>query len=213
MKEYSEKELEDEYRNCKLQDIPDLWDGIEANLAPKKRKRGRQISFRPAATMAAAVLVLLVAAPVAANALKFSKVGNDSAAQMSGSGMDNNAASADGEKAADTVPREQLDWEGQEESLDSDSPSAVESASMVPKEQGIVEVQVLEAWQEAGAIRVRASLLEETERGGMPTDSQAGDIVTFIYEGEDYETSDFSGVLTLSYVKEENKFKILEILP
>ena len=35
MRELSEKELELEYKNLKLTDIPDMWENIERNLAPK----------------------------------------------------------------------------------------------------------------------------------------------------------------------------------
>lgn len=38
MREFSEKELEEKYKDLKMQDIPDMWEDIERNLAPKKVK-------------------------------------------------------------------------------------------------------------------------------------------------------------------------------
>lgn len=36
MKEFSEKELENAYRNIKMMEVPDMWEEIERNLAPKQ---------------------------------------------------------------------------------------------------------------------------------------------------------------------------------
>lgn len=37
--EFSEKELQDNYKNLKMMEVPDMWDEIERNLAPKKKKK------------------------------------------------------------------------------------------------------------------------------------------------------------------------------
>ena len=62
MRELSEKELEIEYKNEKLIEIPDMWEDIEGKLAPKKKKR--VIPYGRIAAMAAAVIVMLVLGPV-----------------------------------------------------------------------------------------------------------------------------------------------------
>ena len=38
MRKMSEKEIEKIYKDLKLTDIPDLWDNIEGNLAPKSKR-------------------------------------------------------------------------------------------------------------------------------------------------------------------------------
>lgn len=84
MREFSEKELELKYKDEKLMEIPDLWENIERNLAPKNIKpeceqkktsnkvvevRSRKkadtkgISVRKIASIAAAVAVVILLGP------------------------------------------------------------------------------------------------------------------------------------------------------
>ncbi len=90
MRELSEKELELEYKNLKLTDIPDMWENIERNLAPKNPVKAEQIKegiqkkkpekqqaeaeiqqkkkvvpIRRISSIAAAVAVVLLLVPVA----------------------------------------------------------------------------------------------------------------------------------------------------
>lgn len=77
MKEFSEKELEEAYKNVKMMEVPDMWEEIERNLAPKKtagtesrkalepeqaasRKKKRTNVWKYTSAAAAAIVLLLI---------------------------------------------------------------------------------------------------------------------------------------------------------
>lgn len=85
MREFSEKELEEKYKDLKMLDIPDMWEDIERNLAPKNvesknaesqttekkanskkavRSRRKRIPIGRIASIAAVLVVVLLVVPV-----------------------------------------------------------------------------------------------------------------------------------------------------
>lgn len=92
MKELSEKELELEYKNLKMMDVPDMWADIERNLAPKNPVRSEQkkkaIPIRRISSIAAAVAVVLLLIPAANVVMSGGKAGDAAANQTTESAAD-----------------------------------------------------------------------------------------------------------------------------
>lgn len=72
MKKFSEKELEEAYKNIRMMEAPDMWEKIERNLAPKQTetpKEEHMVPFEKKKTkvriyISAAAVVLLLLIPV-----------------------------------------------------------------------------------------------------------------------------------------------------
>lgn len=90
MREFSEKEIEEKYKDLKMMNVPDMWEDIERNLAPKNVEfknvesknaesqmtekkadnkkavgsRGKRIPIGRIASIAAVLAVVLLAVPV-----------------------------------------------------------------------------------------------------------------------------------------------------
>ena len=67
------KDLEQEYKKQVQEEMPDLWNRIEPNLAPKKKKPWIR-RYAPLTSVAAAALVLLAVMP---GLLNLQRMGQD----------------------------------------------------------------------------------------------------------------------------------------
>lgn len=192
MKDLSEKEIEKEYKEIKMAEIPDLWDDIEKKLPPRRRKSG--IRPRHLISMAAAAAVLVLLVPVLHVIRQGEKVGYDSSAV-------NESA-----ETCDSAAREEKDGETEKNNIVDQESSSPADASDV--RQLTLQVQMVEETGEG--MRIYGTVVEsETGEGSV------GKKVTVLYEYDEnaYTREDFSGVLTISCVSDGETVKLLEILP
>lgn len=219
MKEFSEKELEDKYKDWKMMDVPPMWDVIEKNLAPKKIEgsvsivKKRRFSVRRMAAAAAAVCLLLLW-PVLHLAQQGEHTKSDS-----GAGENSSPEYAWEGETAGGAPEESMDMAENadaEGSIEEDegmlwSEAAADKADgyeETVREAFQVEIQVKEVQVLKQGVQVTAWI---TEQGDGPYQNQ--EEVTILYEGDEYGEADFSGILRVRLQKVETILKLLEILP
>lgn len=234
MKEFSEKELEELYKDVKLQEIPSMWEDIERNLAPKKPRK--VLRFRHYASAAAVVLVLLLAVPVLQNIRKSDSGENlynssEGAAYDTGASDSSAPESAEYESAGMEYPEDvigqdaapsEAGGESAEEATESDGAvpgsGAAEkydegvSAENAADKTGVAFVQLgieVQAIQESSEGFVITALV--TDSGDSSYREQT--TLTILYEGTAYRAADISGTFRVKLVQEEKNLKLLEILP
>lgn len=195
MRELSEKELEDEYRNLKMTDVPDMWKSIERNLAPKKQKK--VIPIRPIASLAAVVAVVLLLVPVV-RSIRQSKSGDMAYENSAADNSVNSATSNDG-------------W-GETEEQTNDQAQAEEDTEEEQEAQSQVTLMVLiQQVQEAeNGLLILAEVTEAEDSGYQPGEQLH---ISYEYDEKAYQKEDFQGTLRLRLQKEEENLKLLEILP
>ncbi len=195
MRELSEKELEDEYRNLKMTDVPDMWKSIERNLAPKKQKK--VIPIRPIASLAAVVAVVLLLVPVV-RSIRQSKSGDMAYENSAADNSVNSATSNDG-------------W-GETEEQTNDQAQAEEDIEEEQEAQSQVTLMVLiQQVQEAeNGLLILAEVTEAEDSGYQPGEQLH---ISYEYDEKAYQKEDFQGTLRLRLQKEEENLKLLEILP
>lgn len=198
MRELSEQELEEQYKEAKMMEVPSMWDKIEGNLAdrerielvPDREQRAKKdiVSFQKripvgklAAAAAALAVVLLLASMVQ---------------PLAGMIQLNEKSVADGKS-----DKAELDASIQDERLDGEDNSYDLKAYAIQ-----ITVQVKSV--EAEAHQITAEVLEAGESSYLP-----GDEISVSYAGSGYEEADFSGVLKLQVEKRAGNFKLIEILP
>ncbi len=215
MKEFSEKELEDQYKNWKMMDVPPMWDEIEKNLAPKENrvpvsvvKRKRFPVRRMAA--AAAILCVLLLGPAWYQIRKGLSVKSES-------GSVDESVSSDGsweEAEAGCAPEEILDMAESSEAGASEEAVSEEAVNKAEKAEGVpapvfqAKIQVKEVQVLEQEVQVTAWIMEPGD-GPFKEEEE----IVMLYEGEEYQEADFSGVLHVRLQIEEKNLKLLEILP
>ena len=216
MRELSEKELEKEYKDLKMTDIPDMWDDIERNLAPKKKKR--VVPIRRIASMAAVVAAVAVLVPV----MYVIQQGGKKNASMD---------SAVNENASMSESADMNGSAGMEESFQ-------ESSDVYNKMENILqlEIRVQNVEKTEGGLLILATVTDhpdsnDSDEAGQSSGYQPGDEIRILYEYEEnesgesdkkedpesgdmgYAEEDFSGILKVLCEKTEENLKLLEILP
>ena len=235
MKEFSEKELEELYKDVKLQEIPSMWEDIERNLAPKKPRK--VLKFRYYASAAAVVLVLLLAVPVLQNIRKADSGENlynssGGAAYDAGTSDSSAPESAEYESAGmeypeemigqDAAPSEAGAEESTEETMEGDVADPGSGATGKYDENVSAENATDKAGEASLQLEIEVWAVQETREGlvitALVTDS--GDssyreqtTLTILYEGTAYRAADISGTFRVKLVQEEKNLKLLEILP
>ncbi len=247
MKEFSEKELEDQYKNWKMMDVPPMWEEIEKKLAPKEKRVPASVGKRKRVPMrrmaaAAAILCVLLLGPAWYQIRK----GLSAKSELE---MLDHSSSADGaweEEASGSAPKESQDTAespeaGLPEGAADDSLSGEfsnENAKAGEAEGGALEEETGEGLRSEAAadkevkdetasdpvfqakIQVKeVQVLEQglqvaawmIEPGDGPVKRQ--EEVVILYEGAEYQETDFSGILNVRLQGEENYLKLLEILP
>ena len=199
MRELSEQELEEQYKEAKMTDVPSMWDKIEGNLAdgervepvPDREQRAKKdiVSFRKripvgklAAAAAALAMVLLLASVV----------------KPLGGTLQKNDESVDYEKNSDKAEPDA--------SVQGEKSNQADNSYDLKPYACRITVQVKSV--EAEAHQITAEVLEAGESGYL-----LGDEISVFYAGSGYEEADFSGVLKLQVEKRAENFKLIEILP
>ena len=237
MTEFSEKELEELYKDIKLQEIPSMWEDIERNLAPKKPRK--VFKFRYYASAAAVVFVLLLAVPVLQN---IRKAGSDNGggdynssegAAYDAGASDSSAPELAEYESADTgyqkdmteqnaAPTEAGTGESAEGSTESGGADPGSGATGKYDEELSSESVADKTGEASQQLEIEVQAVRETREGftitALVTDS--GDssyreqtTLTILYEGTAYRAADISGILRVKLVQEEKNLKLLEILP
>lgn len=203
MKKFSEKELMQLYKEAKMKEIPDLWKGIEENLAskapeteaaPVKEKQGSHRRWLTG--LAAAAAVALLAIP---------------AWQMQQGGRKDLNESAQEAPAA----------EANEAMPPADSSMEAEGGSF---DKALAEEEAGQAWEDEFHLEVdlKVEQVQSTLEGFLVTGEilaaeenwfEAGEQVRVFYEGDDYKEEDFFGTIRVLLDVEEENLLILEILP
>ncbi len=215
MKELSEKELEDQYRNLKMTDVPDLWESIERNLAPKKPQKAKKtVPNRLVVPLAAAVAVAVLLVPVT-GVLRQSGAGENMAYENFTGGSSDAADVSD----SVTMPAEEQ-TESPENDAQASRPEDGENQSQM--ELTVLVEQVRET---DGGLALQAQVVEAGDSGYQP-----GNQLCIVCEnGENsYQKEDFQGTLCLRVEKHpagipgchaagtgkgEEALRLLEILP
>lgn len=219
--EFSENYLTSNYRNIKMTDVPPMWEEIERNLAPRKPRK--VIPLRRLASLAAVVLAILILVPV----LYVLQQGQGKKMSQSDGGFNSEAQMEDVDKMESDGNEEELYIEVSKDSdeasgaaKDQGAQSSGESDIAEPEAEELtgpeardilqLQVQILEARTEEGQLLIIAKVLGASEVGWPK-----GEIVTLTCDEGKYDLTDFQGTMSLEVImeKEENIFKILEILP
>lgn len=219
--EFSENYLTSNYRNIKMTDVPPMWEEIERNLAPRKPRK--VIPLRRLASLAAVVLAVLILVPV----LYVLQQGQGKKMSQSDGGLNSEAQMEDVDKMESDGNEEELYIEVSKDSDEAsgavkDQGAQSSGASDIPKteteeltgqEAGSIlqlQVQIQEARAEEGQLLIIAKVLGASEVGWPK-----GETVTLTCDEGKYDLTDFQGTMSLEVImeKEENIFKILEILP
>ena len=217
MRELSEKEIEIEYRDVKLTDIPDMWNDIERNLAPKRRKR--VIPVRRIASMAAVVAAVILLIPVASVVLQSEKGNMDA---NDGMGEDVNQEMMDAENNMASDESEQKAEDNNEDSA-ANGDDGSEQEDVGPNEpDGLkdivlqLEVEIHKAAERGKGIIIAATVADilNDSSEGVQDFYEIGEEVVIIYEYDElgYTIEDFTGNLVIACEEKEGEFKLLEIL-
>ena len=207
MRELSDKELEDEYRDLKMTDIPDMWESIERNLAPKKPKK--VIPIRTIASLAAVVAVVLLLAPVVRSIRQSEDMADaNSAAENSV----NSATSNDswGETEQQTNEQAQAEEDTEEEQEESGQGTAEHSEALEEQSQVTLTVLIQQVQEADNGLLILAEVTEAEDSGYQPGEQLH---ISYEYDEKAYQKEDFQGTLRLRLQKEEENLKLLEILP
>ncbi|MCI9149711.1 MAG: hypothetical protein HFI42_04315 [Lachnospiraceae bacterium] len=234
MKELSEKELKQLYKKEIMTDIPELWNKIEENLAPRTPPgtqkpeaqqeqmalpiRGRQNSRRRwLAGLGAAAAAALLAIPVWQLQQGGGKNDNNSAA-MEAEDTDkaqNLAEETDGALAeGEDAPAENTDK----------APASAEGEGAQAEKAGDGDASAYQEWEEEFHLEAELSVeqVQTTMEGFLITGRirmaednwfEIGEQATVFYEGNAYREADFSGTIRVLLDVEEANVKILKILP
>lgn len=220
MKEFSEKDLKQLYKEEKMKEIPDLWKKIEENLAPRAQAaetaqkpwegvvplKEKQGSRRWLAGLAVAAVGLL-AIPLWLLQQGGKKEFNENASMAAEDGMPPDSNMAAGEESADGAPA----WE--------------DGAAEAPAEEAAnSQTTADKAWEEEFHLEAELSVAQvQTTLGGFLVTGEIrsteanwfeiGEQVTVFYEGDAYQAEDFSGTIRVLLDVEEENILILEILP
>ncbi len=199
MRELSEQELEEQYKEAKMMEVPSMWDKIEGNLAdreriepvPDREQKAKKdiVSFRkriPVGKLAAAAAALAVMF-LLASVFK----------PLVGTLQKEDKSMADQNKSDKA---EQYDSAYENSSSENDSNYHLKPYA--------IRITVRVKSVEAETHQITAEVLEAGESSLLP-----GDEVLISYAGSGYEESNFSGVLKLQVEKRSKNFKLIEILP
>lgn len=187
------KDLKNEYKELMTEDVPDLWDRIEAGLEPKQptaEKRNPWGKYRVWGAAVAACLCLMVTVPVI---LREGKGGNYSANDMA---LPENNAQADGAAAEnengsiafEAIPENNYSDMAAEEAAElgeSESVMSTEEAAAVYS----ISAKVLEVLEEGGTayiVQIEESDNEKLSAGDEIKLYPAADFEEKLAEGESY---------------------------
>lgn len=187
------KDLKNEYKELMTEDVPDLWDRIEAGLEPKQptvEKRNPWRKYRVWGAAVAACLCLMVTVPVI---LREGKGGNYSTNDMA---LPENNAQADGAAAEnengsiafEAIPENNYSDMAAEEAVElgeSESVMSTEEAAAVYS----ISAKVLEVLEEGGTayiVQIEESDNEKLSAGDEIKLYPAADFEEKLAEGESY---------------------------
>lgn len=187
------KDLKNEYKELMTEDVPDLWDRIEAGLEPKQptaEKRNPWGKYRVWRAAVAACLCLMVTVPVI---LREGKGGNYSTNDMA---LPENNAQADGAAAEnengsiafEAIPENNYSDMAAEEAAElgeSESVMSTEEAAAVYS----ISAKVLEVLEEGGTayiVQIEESDNEKLSAGDEIKLYPAADFEEKLAEGESY---------------------------
>lgn len=236
MKELSEKELENEYKDLKMTDVPDMWADIERNLAPKESKEPddskpsgedlklvpirmkNRIPIKKIASMAAVVAAVLLLVPVAhviqkgtLNSMDMSGSSDMEAAESAGADMaaSTEASTAAGGQSAeitDTIAENAV--AGAEEAAAEEAVAETDAAKQEggPTSQGTAESTVMNQEGSAGWQEAQ----EEQKETGKAPNSEVLQVEVKIEQVKEIE----NGVLLSAEVLEcsDNSYQPGEVL-
>lgn len=212
MRELSEKEMEELYKNAKLTEIPDMWDEIERNLAPKKKKKSPMKWIAPITSLAAVMLLVLVLIPVigriGVSNSKDMAMENVSGEQSEGTAEEiiGDQSVAENETAGDRF-NEAEDSNPQQEMMIGTPPLYSQDNVGSNNNVWIATVKILALEETEQGLEILAEVIEEKE------DISIEQNITIYYEDDTYEKQAFQGILTIKIEENEKKLKLLEILP
>lgn len=217
MKKFSEKEIEESYKKEKMTDIPDLWEKIEGNLAPRERTGKGHRSFAWVSGLAAVLAIVLLTVPMwqlfsggtksdSGAPMEMADIAKDES-EGSVSLWDENEQMNEGAPSADG---EAPSADGEASSADAEEPSGNGEGPSGDTEEFRIRVtlQVAQVQTTMEGFLVTGEILEAEENW-----FEVGERVTLFYEGDAYEEETFSGTLRVVIDVEEENLKILEILP
>lgn len=231
MREFSEKELQEEYKNLKMTEIPDMWDDIERNLAPKKKK---VISLRVLGSVAAVFAAVILIGPVLhviqqGGMVSMDMLTNESASMMESAESvveDNESVESivEDNESAENVVQDMENVENMVEdnggnyaevNVGADTGDRKESTETeyTSNEQTAPKWNIIELEVEIQNTRAESGQLVITAKVLSPVDDSyaAGDVVEIRGNEEQYQASDFAGVMSLQVEKKEENLILLEI--